>query len=131
MAYEIGVEIMGDYSDEEHPSYFLSLKTDKFYFSIGEPYCYSDKEIDSLLERKKGSGIGGGGNSSWSLCIVDRSFCLEYNISGLGLDSTFCWTVEDDKPILEMLNLIKKINKLHEEKKRYVSSSDHIKVSNY
>ncbi len=126
MTYEIRVVYMGCDPDE---GYYLSLKTDKFYFSIEEPYCYT-KEIDSEIERKEGSGIGGGGNSSWSLIFKDGKFQIEYEISGMGTGSTFSWTVVDDKPILEMLNLVKKINKLREENKKYVSSSDHIKVSN-
>ncbi len=126
MSYEIRVE----YNRESEDSYYLSLKTKQFYFSIEEPYCYSDEEIDSLIE-KEGRGIGGGGNSSWSLCVQDGLFNLEYEISGMGMGSTFSWTVDDEKPLLEMLNLVKKINKLHQENERYVSSSDHIKVSNF
>ena len=131
MNFVIQVDKSGCNLDEDCRSYFLSLKTDKFYFAIEEPYCYSDEEIDPLLERKEGSGIGGGGNSSWSLDVKDGSFHLDYQISGMGGGSSFCWTVDDEKPLLEMLNLVKKINKLHEEKKRYMSSSDHIKVSAY
>ena len=61
MTYEIQVDNVWCNLDEECPSYSLSLKTDKFYFFIEEPYCYSDEEIDSLLERKERGGIGGGG----------------------------------------------------------------------
>ena len=128
MAYEIQVTCMGYDPDE---GYYISLKTDKFYFCIEEPYCYTDKEIDSMIERKEECGIVGGGNSLWSLCIKDGSFQLEYEISGMGTGSTFSCALDNDKPILEILELIKKINKLNEENKKYVSSSDHIKVSDF
>jgi hypothetical protein len=128
MAYEIKVSYMSRCCpDEEFPSYFISLESDKYYFSIGEPYCYSDKEIDAVLEGT--GGIDGGGNSYWSLTSMNGKFELEYCISGSGLGSTFCWTVDDIKPIVEMLELVKKINKLKEKGKMYASSQDHIKVS--
>jgi len=109
-------------------SYRLSLRTEKFFLSIDEPYCYEDDEIDGMLEIKEGCGVGGGGNSAWSLMIKDGLFHLEYEISGAGMGSTFVWTVEDEKPLLEMLGLMKKINKLIKENKVYASSSDHIKI---
>ena len=123
MVYKIQVTYMSRNLDE---GYYISLRTEKFSFTIDEPYCYNE-EIDHMIERKEGSGIGGGGNSCWSLNIKDGLFNLEYIISGMGTGSVFC-QVLDDEPLLEMLNLMKKINKLREENKKYVSSSGHIKV---
>jgi hypothetical protein len=109
MSYKICVEYLSE--EGEPDSYYLSLQTEKIFFSIEEPYCYTENQIDSLLERKEGHGIGGGGNNNdWTLYAHDGLFHLEYEISGMRKGSTFDWTVEDEKPILEMLDLMKKIN---------------------
>ena len=123
-------EILVEYATSNPvDGYYLSLRSEKFHFFIGEPYCYSDEDIDALIGRREGFEICGGGNSCWSLCFNDGSFHIEYIISGLGLDSSFSYSFNDDKPILELLELMKKINKLNQENRRYVSSEDHIKVS--
>ena len=109
--------------------YYITLEERSFSFTIDEPYIYTASEIDAMVEGKEGSGIGGGGNSNWGLIYKNGTFQIEYEISGMGMGSSLSQILENDEPILEMLKLIRVINKLHSEKKRYVSSSDNIKVS--
>jgi hypothetical protein len=106
------------FDDESY--YTIELKTAQWCLFIGEPYLY-DNDLDKLIDGKKNGGIGGGGNSNWSLHKSNGIYVLEFYISGLGDDASF--TMPIDTSVVE--DLVRVMKDLAEFKKTGKQSNEY------
>lgn len=121
------------YDIEGHPGveYKHPVITLKFK-EIGVKWTLSDIGYDSdlqsfrnirecLLTNDYSKGFGGGGNSSWNCYVRKEVFVIEFDISGLGGDSTLRVKIPN-KDMVGSINTIIEVLECAAKNERYIPS---------